>query len=182
MPTLHGVVLDQFFHRHGICLGCAPRGVERRRQQGLDTAHTLVHRSSVCIMDALLFRFVTLQIVVNLRTGYMQEGHFVNDDWLAAWTYLRTAFILDFFGSFPLNIVWMAIEPSNPYGDENFGSREGGEHRGSVLANRFTIRIHVPRIHVPRRGAALRSLTHRCTVAGGARRSIRLAEARLAIR
>ena len=57
-------------------------------------------------------------IVVNCRTGYMLEGHFYNDDWLALKKYLQTGFMIDFCGSFPLNIILIAVDPNNPYGRE----------------------------------------------------------------
>ena len=57
-------------------------------------------------------------IVVNCRTGYMLEGHFYDDDWLALKKYLQTGFIVDFCGSFPLNIILIAVDPNNPYGRE----------------------------------------------------------------
>lgn len=56
-------------------------------------------------------------IIVNFRTGYVTEGHFVSDDWLAAKNYLRGSFIMDCLGTFPLNILLMIINPDNPYGD-----------------------------------------------------------------
>lgn len=56
-------------------------------------------------------------IIINFRTGYVTEGHFVSDDWLAAKKYLRGSFIMDCFGTFPLNILLMIINPDNPYGD-----------------------------------------------------------------
>lgn len=52
-----------------------------------------------------------LDIMVNFHTGYMQEGHFVNDPRLAAWNYgFSRGFILDCLGSFPLNLVLMAAQ------------------------------------------------------------------------
>ena len=53
-------------------------------------------------------------IVINMRTGFVKEGHFVNDDWLAAKNYLQGSFIMDCLGSFPLNILLMILTPDNP--------------------------------------------------------------------
>jgi len=61
--------------------------------------------------------FFISDIVINLRTGYVKEGHFVNDDWLAAKNYLKGSFFIDVLGSFPLTILLMMIQPDNPYGD-----------------------------------------------------------------
>ena len=58
-----------------------------------------------------------VDIVINFRTGFMQEGHFVSSDERAAWNYLRGSFSIDFVGSFPLNLLLMAIAPSNIYND-----------------------------------------------------------------
>jgi len=59
-----------------------------------------------------------IDIFVNFRTGFVHEGHFVDDEWLAATKYFKREFAVDFVGSFPLNLVWMVIDPSNIYGDE----------------------------------------------------------------
>lgn len=56
-------------------------------------------------------------IVVNFRTGYVKEGHFVSDGWLAAKKYMQGSFLMDCLGTFPLNILLMIINPDNPYGD-----------------------------------------------------------------
>ena len=50
-------------------------------------------------------------------TGFISEGHFVNDDWLVAKAYLKGSFFMDVLGTFPLNIVTMIATPDNPYGD-----------------------------------------------------------------
>ena len=58
----------------------------------------------------LIFRFDT-QIAVNFRTGYLDEGHFVDDWRLAAKSYgFSFGFILDSLGSFPLNLVLLAFD------------------------------------------------------------------------
>ena len=44
----------------------------------------------------------------------MLEGHFVDDDWLALKHYLKGSFLLDCLGSFPINMVQMAIDWSEP--------------------------------------------------------------------
>jgi hypothetical protein len=86
-------------------------------------AHRCPHVTRFCAV--FLRRVFFVQIVVSLRTGYMQEGHFVNDDGLAASKYLRSSFALDFLGSFPLNLLWVALQPDNPYGDEIITMQQG---------------------------------------------------------
>ena len=44
-------------------------------------------------------------ILVNCRTGYLKEGHFVSDDYRALRHYLKGWFIIDLVGSFPINFV-----------------------------------------------------------------------------
>ena len=44
-------------------------------------------------------------IFVNFRTGYITEGHFVDDDRLAMLNYVKGAFVLDLLGSLPINVV-----------------------------------------------------------------------------
>ena len=67
--------------------------------------------------------FFIIDVLINLRTGYTVEGHFVDDDYEAAAHYLHPAtgsFITDFLGSFPLNLIlWAAgtagtTQPSRP--------------------------------------------------------------------
>ena len=55
-------------------------------------------------------------IYVNLRTGYVREGHFVNNSSLAACQYLRHGFFLDFLGSFPLNL-FLSTDSDSEGGD-----------------------------------------------------------------
>ena len=62
------------------------------------------------------FLFVT-DIFINMRTGYLTEGHFVDDHWLVAKAYLKGDFVMDVLGTFPLNIIMMIANPANPYGD-----------------------------------------------------------------
>jgi len=78
-------------------------------------------------------------IVINMRTGYVKEGHFVNDDWLAAKNYLKGSFFMDCLGSFPLNIILMALQPDNPYGDTvvEAGGDSGGGGNNAARANRL---------------------------------------------
>ena len=49
-----------------------------------------------------------IDVVLNLRTGYTVEGHFVSDDLMAIQHYLRGSFLFDVIGSFPLNLVLAA--------------------------------------------------------------------------
>ena len=58
-----------------------------------------------------------MDIVINFRTGFIREGHFVDDDWLAARAYLRSSFTIDTLGTFPINLILMAATPDNPYGN-----------------------------------------------------------------
>ena len=48
-------------------------------------------------------------------TGYVHEGHFVDDDWAVAKAYLTGSFVVDVLGTFPLNVVMMIATPENPY-------------------------------------------------------------------
>ena len=59
-----------------------------------------------------------IDITINFRTGYMHEGHFVNDDWPVMKAYLTGAFGLDVAGTIPLGIIQMLTNPDNPFGDE----------------------------------------------------------------
>ena len=61
--------------------------------------------------------FFIVDIVINFRTGYINEGFFVEDDYLAAMSYLRGAFLMDLLGSLPINIVIMIAQPENPFGN-----------------------------------------------------------------
>ena len=72
--------------------------------------------------------FIT-DIVVNCRTGYISEGHFVSGDWLALKHYLKGSFMMDCLGSFPLNLLLMTLSPRNPYGDVRTGSPNPHRHR-----------------------------------------------------
>ncbi|KOO33946.1 cyclic nucleotide-binding protein [Chrysochromulina tobinii] len=62
--------------------------------------------------------FFIIDIVINFRTGYMHEGHFVNDDWMVMSAYLKESFIMDVASTIPLGIIQMLASPDNPYGDE----------------------------------------------------------------
>ena len=77
-------------------------------------------------------------IVVNMRTGYVVEGHFVSDDWLAAKNYLTGSFVMDCLGTFPLNLVLMAINPDNPYGDI---PQDGGDNAADVTRVNRMLRL-----------------------------------------
>ena len=74
-----------------------------------------------------------LDIIVNFRTGYVHEGHFVADDWLAAKAYMRGWFLTDCLGTFPLNIVIMIANPTNPYGDESIGTGDAAGARANRM-------------------------------------------------
>ena len=71
-------------------------------------------------------------IVINMRTGYMQEGHYISDDWLSAKKYLKGSFVMDCLGTFPLNILLMVLNPDNPYGDILEEEAGGGADVGRV--------------------------------------------------
>jgi len=47
-------------------------------------------------------------VFLNLRTGYVVEGLFVDDGVMAIRHYLRGSFLFDFVGSFPLNLILLA--------------------------------------------------------------------------
>ena len=51
-------------------------------------------------------------VMINMRTGYAIEGHFVDNDYDALTHYLNPmtgSFVLDFLGSFPLNLILMGF-------------------------------------------------------------------------
>jgi hypothetical protein len=68
----------------------------------------------VCVWVRVLMQ---VDIYLNFRTGFMSEGHFENDDWLVAKAYLQGSFMMDMLGTFPINLVQMALNPDNPYAD-----------------------------------------------------------------
>ena len=43
---------------------------------------------------------------------FIREGHFVDDDWLAARAYLRSSFTIDTLGTFPINLILMPPRPT----------------------------------------------------------------------
>ena len=54
--------------------------------------------------------FIT-DVLICLRTGYYVEGHFVDDDVKAAKHYVvKGSFLMDVVGSFPINIVLLAVK------------------------------------------------------------------------
>ena len=55
-------------------------------------------------------------IFLNLRTGYVVEGHFVNDEWMAMKRYLKGSFLFDGVASFPINLLIYAINTENDEG------------------------------------------------------------------
>ena len=61
------------------------------------------------IVDAI-FMF---DIAVNLRTGYIKEGRFEADDAKAAYKYLRSSFVVDVIGSFPINYIILIVQAAN---------------------------------------------------------------------
>ena len=61
---------------------------------------------------------------LSFPTGYVAEGHFVSDDYLVAKAYVKGSFIMDVLGTFPLNIVMMIADPSNPYGDAQISAMQ----------------------------------------------------------
>ena len=85
-------------------------------------------------------------IIVNFRTGYVVEGYFEDNDRKAAWHYLRGSFFMDCLGSFPLNLLLMAITPDNPYGDVVEGE-EGGADVGRI--NRMLRLIRMAKLAKP---------------------------------
>ena len=46
-----------------------------------------------------------VDIVLNMRTGYMNEGQIVRDDWQSLLYYLRGWFVPDLIGSFPVTLI-----------------------------------------------------------------------------
>ena len=59
-----------------------------------------------------------IDIILNFRTGFVFEGLFVDDAWKVAKHYMRRGtFVTDALGSFPINLILMGVNPSNPYGD-----------------------------------------------------------------
>jgi len=62
-----------------------------------------------------------LDMIVNLRTGYTVEGHFVQDDWKAVKRYLSGSFIFDLIGSFPINLVLLPLQDGQDDDSATFG-------------------------------------------------------------
>jgi len=62
-----------------------------------------------------------LDIIVNLRTGYIVEGHFVHDDWKAVKRYVGGSFVFDLIGSFPLNLVLLPLQDDQSDDSASFG-------------------------------------------------------------
>ena len=85
-------------------------------------------------LNLLVDMWFIIDIIVNFRTGYMHEGHFVSDDWLTIKNYLKGSFAIDFLGSFPLNLFLMLLDPENPYGDPAMmkGTSGGGDDLGRI--------------------------------------------------
>jgi len=95
-------------------------------------------------------------IVINFRTGYMQEGRLVKDDWLVAKAYLTSSsFFMDVLGSFPLNIVLMIVTPDNPYGNIDVAATD--DAAGSAArANRLLRLLRLTKLAKLARMAKLR--------------------------
>ena len=68
-------------------------------------------------LNVLVDVFFMGDILVNFRTGFVREGHFVSDGWIVAKNYLRGPFALDALGTFPVNLMTMVLDPTNRYGD-----------------------------------------------------------------
>ena len=62
--------------------------------------------------NLIIDTFFILDVIINFRTGFIVEGHFVSDDWLAAKNYFFGTFFIDFLGSFPLNLILWAVQSS----------------------------------------------------------------------
>ena len=56
-----------------------------------------------------------------VRTGFLVEGHLVTDSRLVAQRYLRSSFLLDLVGSFPLNLILSVVSSA---GDEDDGGAD----------------------------------------------------------
>ena len=55
-------------------------------------------------INILIDLWFIADIVVNCRTGYVLEGHFVDDGYLAMKHYLKGSFMIDVIGSFPIQV------------------------------------------------------------------------------
>lgn len=74
-----------------------------------------------------------IDIMINLRTGFVVEGHFVDDDWKAVTNYLKGSFLFDVVGSFPLNLVFLGIDQQNSLTDEDQDSNAGLARTNKML-------------------------------------------------
>ena len=70
------------------------------------------------VFNVIVDVWFMVDVVLNLRTGYMAEGHFVNDDLLAIQHYLRGSFLFDVIGSFPLNLALAASNDADVRTDD----------------------------------------------------------------
>ena len=82
-------------------------------------------------LNLVIDMWFIVDIAVNFRTGFIQEGHFVSDDYLSAKQYFKGSFFIDLLGSFPINVVLLALTPDNPYGDVVQTFAPGGEEDGA---------------------------------------------------
>jgi hypothetical protein len=78
-----------------------------------------------------------MDILINFRTGFIREGHFVDDDGEAARMYLRSGFVIDLLGTFPINLIIMAATPDNPYGNIVDSTSDAGGDGGVARLNRI---------------------------------------------
>ena len=113
----------------------------------------------------------SLSVPLSARGSYVLEGHFVDDDKEAAKQYLKSSFALDLLGSFPVNFVQMALDPSNLYGDD--GSRgiataeDGSTATGYARTNRLLRLLRIAKLFKLFRMVKLAWCVHAGAEAGG---------------
>ena len=78
------------------------------------------------VLDYIVDFVFLIDICVNLRTGYVTGGHYMDDTWLAARHYLRGGFIVDFAGSFPFNLLESAANSGVPSAPDSSGQQQAG--------------------------------------------------------
>ena len=67
--------------------------------------------------------FFLFDICLSFRTGYLVEGQLVRDGWMIASHYLRSGFVIDLIGSFPLNLVLTFINDDSGSTNNNNAAR-----------------------------------------------------------
>ena len=73
-------------------------------------------------INILIDLWFIADIVINLRTGFMAEGHFVNDDRLAAKHYVtKGSFVFDCIGSFPINLLLLPVQDDDSDASSAYG-------------------------------------------------------------